>query len=436
MLIRNVEINRDLQAVRLAKGKILAMGTDLYPREGEEIYDGQGGALIPALHDHHIHLNATAAAWNSVRLDTSGVQDRAGFIRTLTETKTYWVRAVGYHERMAGAIDRIFLDSVLPHRPVRVQHRSGRLWILNSAAMAELGLTEPVDGRLFDGDALLREQAGLPDLRPLMMQLLAWGVGGVTEVTPHNDRTLFTHYQSQSHGLRLSIMGGMELNGLESPELGALKLHYHDHDLPALDVLIAEIAAAHAAGRAVAAHCVTRAELWLTLAALEAAGVRAGDRIEHAAVADMSAVEAMSCLNVSVVTQPRFITERAAAYRQDVELCDRPHLWPLRRFLDAGLNVAISSDAPFASANPWQVMAAAVNRPEDFSPQEAITPEQALALYTRPANAVATPSRRIEVGAPADMCLLDRSWVLARQDVSKVSVRATWVQGCKLYDAV
>ena len=46
-----------------------------------------------------------------------------------------WVRAVGYHDTVAGTLDRYTLDALVPHRPVRVQHRSGAEWILNTAAI-------------------------------------------------------------------------------------------------------------------------------------------------------------------------------------------------------------------------------------------------------------------------------------------------------------
>ena len=49
-----------------------------------------------------------------------------------------WVRAVGYHEAVAGPLDRAALDEVSPPVPVRVQHRSGVLWTLNSAGLARM----------------------------------------------------------------------------------------------------------------------------------------------------------------------------------------------------------------------------------------------------------------------------------------------------------
>ena len=63
-----------------------------------------------------------------------------------------------------------------------------------------------------------------------------------------------------------------------------------DHDLPEPDALIGRITVAHDLHRPVAVHCVTRAELVLALAALDAAGTLPGDRIEHACVTPPDAV--------------------------------------------------------------------------------------------------------------------------------------------------
>jgi len=54
--------------------------------------------------------------------------------------------------------------------------------------------------------------------------------------------------------------------------------------LPDLEEFTAWVSDAHAVGRNVAVHCVTQAELILTLTALDEAGIQAGDRIEHGSV--------------------------------------------------------------------------------------------------------------------------------------------------------
>jgi len=429
MIIRNAEIEGVVTDVLLVDGIIAKIGKDI---SGDTSFDAKGRALIPGLHDHHIHLNATAAAMNSVLCGPPEVTNESKLIDAIKASGEGWLRGVGYHQSVAGEIDRAWLDKYGPNRPIRIQHRSGRLWILNSSAMAELDISEPSDGRLLDDDVKIRTKSEFPDLKPLVERLLSYGITGVTEVTPSNGVAEYENYIQAVKPLRLSVMGRGELSSTQSQHL---KLHYHDHNLPALDDLANEIKQAHEVGRNVAAHCVTRAELMLTLAAIEMADPLYGDRIEHAAIADDAAIEWMKKLGVIVVTQPNFITEREAAYVKDVPKDDHKNLWRLKAFEDAGLKLAAGSDAPFGDLNPWAAMAAAAKRPKGFE-DEAVTPEQALAFYTKPANDAGAEPRKIQIGEVADLCLLDRNWSKARSSFSDVTVQATWISGELVYNRV
>lgn len=429
MIIRNAEIEGVITDVLLEDGVIAKIQKGI---ESVACFDAKGGALIPGLHDHHIHLNATAAAMNSVRCGPPDVASEADLIDALNRQGEGWLRGVGYHHSVAGEIDREWLDEFGPERPIRIQHRGGRLWILNSLAMEELSLKDPKDGRLIDSDVSVRVKPQFPDLRPLVKRLLSYGIIGVTEVTPSNGVAEYANYIEAAKPMRLSIMGRASLSAAHSSHL---KLHYHDHNLPALDDLAAEIKQAHEAERNVATHCVTRAELMLTLAAIEMAGPIYGDRIEHAAIADEAAIGWMKKLGVIVVTQPNFITEREAAYTKDVPPEEHKNLWRLKAFVDAGLKLAAGSDAPFGDPNPWAAMAAAVKRPQGFE-DEAVSPEMALALYTKPASDAGCEARKMAVGQVGDICLLDRPWKIARKNLANVKVQATWIGGELVYNRV
>jgi predicted amidohydrolase YtcJ len=189
----------------------------------------------------------------------------------------------------------------------------------------------------------------------------------------------------------------------------------------------------------VAFHCVTRAELVLALAALESAGVERGDRIEHASVAPPELVKLLAERRVSVVTQPGFVHERGDAYLSDVEPAEVRWLYRGRGFLEAGVPLGGGSDAPFGEADPWIAMRAAVDRRsaggDTLCSDEALSPEEALALFTSPPEAPGGPPRRIEVGAPADLCLLDRPWSRARRTLSRAAVRATLIGGALVHRA-
>lgn len=461
MLITRAEIDGFSPLdVRLTGGVIAEIGSALTRRPGEPVLDAEGGALLPGLHDHHLHLMALAAAEASVRCGPPEVREPRELASALAATGRSgepgeWVRGIGYHESVAGDLDRAQLDRLLPDRPARIQHRSGAMWVLNSAGVERLGLDRGVDqrgvergadgrasGRLFRLDAWLRERledGQPPNLTGVGHRLARFGVSGLTDATPGNSgpelRALEASAERGELRQRLVVMGEL---GLPSPahpsvERGAVKLLLDERDLPGFDVLRRAIEEAHRARRPVALHCVTRAELVLAASALAAAGGRVGDRIEHAAVAPPDAVALLAKLPLTVVTQPGFVRERGDAYLTDVEPEDRPWLYRGSGFLEASVPLGGATDAPFGDPDPWRAMRAAVERRTEagvaLGPQEALTPERALALFTSPPGAPGAPPRQVAEGAPADLCLLDRPWSRARGDLSSACVAATLCDG-------
>ena len=160
LLIRNVEIDgaRGLD-VRVSDGRISEIGPGL--RGCEPDLDGRGGALLPGLIDHHIHLLALAAQRASLWVgpaDLSGPDALQARLAAADRSAPpgAWLRAIGYHESVAGELDRTSLDRLAPDRPLRVQHRSGALWVLNSPALAALNAAES------DVACIERDAAGAP----------------------------------------------------------------------------------------------------------------------------------------------------------------------------------------------------------------------------------------------------------------------------------
>ena len=88
---------------------------------------------------------------------------------------------------------------------------------------------------------------------------------------------------------------------------------------------------------------------------------------------------------------------------------------------------------------PWRAIRAAVSRRTragvTLGESERLAPERALALFLGPLDDPGGPPRRVAVGAPADLCLLDRSWQRAREEPSSAHVRATWRAGRLVHEA-
>lgn len=459
MLIRAAELHfSEILDLRIDGGRIAAIGQQLRPEAGEEVIEAGGGTLVPGLRDHHLHLASLAAARASLQCGPPQAHDAAQLGQLLrgaqNDDDEEWLRGIGYHESVAGLIDRHWLDRHIPRRPVRIQHRGGRLWIFNSRGLELLraGDGDPLEhaegqltGRLYDNDRWLRQRLGRqrPDLGEVSRHLASLGVTGLTDTSPNNSpEELLWLRQAQQRGELLQdllLMGDARLDTFsraqpgtaECPGLavGPHKFHLHEARLPDYQAVRDAIAASHRAGRNAAFHCVSTAELAFALGALREAGVMAGDRIEHASVTPPEWLAELAAVGLTVVTQPGFIAERGEAYLEQVEPADQPWLYRLRAFVDAGVALAGSTDAPFGDANPWRAMQAAVTRltaaGRPLAPDEALGPEQALALFLSP---LATPGRdpaRIEVGAAADLCLLGRPWASLRHDLASARPRLT-----------
>jgi predicted amidohydrolase YtcJ len=469
--------------VRIAGGRIAECappGLSALPDEAE--IDADGCALLPGLHDHHLHLRALAAAQASAWVGPDQVRNAAELRTRLRERDAAlpagaWLRCVGYHESVAGPLDRRALDRMLPHpsRPVRVQHRTGALWVVNSAALTALGLAdtgdrraEPADpadgesgverdadgratGRLWRMDRwLARRVPGRPadlaaGLAAVSARAAALGVTGFTDATPGAsagdvaglaaavaDRTVIQRLLCMA---RADVGGPLAASPPDhGPEprfsLGPVKIMLDDDTLPSLDDFADQARRAHATGRAVAVHCVTRVQLVLTLAALDSAGRAPGDRIEHGALIPAEIMPDLRGL--TVVSQPHFVAERGAQYLADVAPEDRPDLWRLRSLIDQVVAVAAGTDAPFGGADPWAVMRAAVRRPADLGPGEAVGPVTAIRLFLGQPAAPGV-DRLVATGHPADVILLRCPPGEAVRSLASDLVAATFVAGRQVF---
>lgn len=444
-LVQHTEIDGHRCAVRIQDGVVAEVAPTLTRAPGEEKIDAQQGALIAGLTDHHIHLHALAASFSSV---PCGEDLRSALGKAVPDERG-WIRGTGYDEQTAGDLDARALDAVRADAPVRVQHRSGALWVLNSLAAAAVGLADASHpgverdpegrptGRLWRADNWLRDRlpaAAPPPLTEVGRRLARYGITSVTDATPR--LTSITGFdQLPQHVLLLGAPKHQAPTRHQSP----WKIVLADSALPTLPHLTEEISATHATGRPVAVHTVTSASLALLLAALRTAGPLPGDRLEHAAVVPAQALPVIKELGLRIVTQPGFLTDRGDRFLDGAEPHEHDSLYRCASFLDTGIPLALSSDAPYGPLDPWEVIRAAVSRraPDGrtVAERERLTAARALRAYQSPARNPGGPPPLIRPGAPADLVLLRAplTEVLARPEAE--AVRATFIRGVIRYSS-
>lgn len=195
-------------------------------------------------------------------------------------------------------------------------------------------------------------------------------------------------------------------------------------------------------GFAIATHAIGNEAIDVALAAYEAAGSKLhasrAPRLEHVTFVSREQVKRIAALGAVVVTQPHFVSLKAFAAGPLV-----PGLLTsaLRSLLDAGIRVAGSSDYPVAGFDPLDAIRAAVTRKTVYGdvqePEERVTLEQALALYTREsAGALGEGAARgtLTPGKRADVVVLTGK-LGSVDDLARLKVQSTWIAGEAVFRA-
>lgn len=168
------------------------------------------------------------------------------------------------------------------------------------------------------------------------------------------------------------------------------------------DHLVRIMSAAVRLGLDCAIHAIGDAANTLALDAFEATGARGS--IEHAQLLAWADVERFAGLGVAAGIQPEHaMDDRDVADRYWAGRTDRSFAYAtLHR---SGVRLALGSDAPVAPLDPWVAIDAAVTRTRDGrAPWHA---EQRLDIDVALASSVDGRSVGLEVGAPADLVVLD-----------------------------
>ena len=418
-------------AVALAGDTVLAVGryADLkkFRNSRTAVIDCRGYTLIPGLNDAHCHLLATAAALTGLDCGPPAILSLSDLQQALRrragETPPgQWLR--GYGLEPSALVEgryptRWELDAVAPQHPVRLEHSSGHAAILNSYALALVGIdaatpdppegilrrdetTGEPDGVLLEMSSWLRDKLGntrapaelAAGVSRLSQNLLRYGITSVQDAGPHNGLASWQTFQSLTQAghfrPRLTLLAGVAnleqfasaglswASGDDRLRLGHAKIMLTlttgaMHPGPA--ELAELVSAAHNLGFPVAIHAVEQ-EAVAAVAALPAmapplpaslimgipaaAGSIPRNRIEHCAECPPKLLAKLRRQGVTVVTQPGFIYWRGESYRERVSPELLPHLYPIAALAQAGLPLAFGSDAPVIDPSPWPAIYSAV----------------------------------------------------------------------------
>ena len=371
-----------------------------------------GAVVVGAFADHHLHLLATAARHWSVDLSEAralgDVFDLLVAAARQDGPDGGWLRAWGLDEsdlaeRRLPSIGE--LERAVGGRPLVVHHRTGHVE-LRTAAARRGRAPGPGSERLAEAVAAVSAD------------LASAGVVAITDATHTNDRTALDLLDSLPLRQRVTAMVGADrLDGIGAgATVGRVTVGPAKVMPPVwgLERVAEAIGRAHDAGFGVALHAVDVDELQAGLDG----GLGAGDRVEHLGLALPEHVDELARRRVTVVTQPAFVTRRAAKYRQELTEVEHGWLYRLRSLLEAGVEVRVSSDAPVVPSRPLEAVAAAVGR--TLGPSERIDVESALRLACAP----------LVVGEPADLVVLGADpRATAPEQLAAVPVLAAWCEG-------
>ncbi len=472
---------------------------------GAEAIDLRGGVMVPGWFDAHVHFVWWAQQMSRLDLADmttleAALERIAEFSSALPEGA--WVLGGRFDKNNWGrwpmAVD---LDGVTGGRPAVLRSRDGHSRWLNSAAIARAGISRdtptPEGGAIFRDDrgeatGVLQENANaladgvippptdeqmLADARRGQTEAWRRGITGLEDLDQFMGRSpiaviarmrdagelaLRVHMgipharlaDALEEGLRTGQgdewlrIGHLKIftDGALGSQTAALEEPYEgsrDRGILTIepDQLVEDVAAAAAAGIAVAIHAIGDRAVRVALDAIEptrSSAPQLRQKIEHVQLVRADDLARFGALGIVASMQPIHATS-------DRDLADRywgaarvARAYPWRTLRRTGAVLAFGSDAPVEPIDPLLGIHAAVTRrrPQDdeaWRPEQRLTIEEALAGYSAgPAYAMATErtSGSLRVGMRCDATVVDRDLARCSEDeLLEARVRATITDG-------
>ena len=227
----------------------------------------------------------------------------------------------------------------------------------------------------------------------------------------------------------------------DAPETSGIAIHTQEG-------LTDIVRAARKLSYPVAVHAIGDAAARMTLAAMEQARLPLDaalpDRFIHAQVLNGSLVEQMRGMRLIADIQPRFVASDFPWVLDRVGPARTEYLYAWAKLLQAGIPCAGGSDAPIEPLSPFLGMHAAVTRRKPgerhagYLPEQKLSLRQALGLFTEGSAAAAGEELkrgRIAPGYQADFTVTDRDLMTDAEELLRVKVRMTVINGLIAYSA-
>jgi len=428
------------------------------------------------------------------------------FAATLPQGR--WLLGRGYNEAALAegrAPTRDDLDRASPLRPVVLTRTCGHIYAANSAALVQAGITaatQPPVGGVIERDdrgeptGLLHETAmGLINkvmppftaadyeamIAAALRHQLSLGITSSSDcgVSPQLLGVYRAVDASGALPARVNVMPLRRVDGVGAPvplperfvsdmlrvdtvkfladgglsgATAALSVNYRHapvkgvlrFDRGELEALCRE---SHDAGWRIATHAIGDVAIDQVLEIYGALGRHPrglAHRIEHFGLPSAAHLARAARLKVIAAPQTIFIHSLGRNFRQYLPDELLPRAYPIRAMLDAGVRVALSSDAPVVEDdNPFVGMMAAITRRDreghPIAPEQRISANEALAAYTA-GGAVASGDDgnrgSIDVGKWADLAVLSNNPLTTPPDaLPGIRVDMTLLGGRVVYEA-
>jgi predicted amidohydrolase YtcJ len=399
---------------------------------------------------------------------------------------------------------RFDLDLAVPHRPTALTRTCGHIYVVNSVALKLAGITaqtEAPTGGVIERDdrgepnGILHETAmglinrALPPPTPFEYEQMIRAAlehqlsGGITSSSDCGviPELLDVYREMDRNGAlpaRILVMPLRKVDGRTDPvplpekytsdrlqvdtvkfladgglsgATAALSVPYRHADTRGTlrfekEELRQLCQDSHNQGWRIASHAIGDVAIDMVLEIYEGLATRPNGfahRVEHFGLPSRDQLRRAARMGVISVPQAIFIHALGGNFLQMLPDEFVSRTYPIRAMLDAGLTVALSSDAPVVEDdNPLMGMAAAITRRSKdgrlIAPEQAITAQEALYAYSMGGAIAAGQSAirgSIKPGKLADVTVLSADPLdVEPEELPKIRVDMTFLEGNKVYE--